>query len=169
MERADKALVNGRITLRPAVLPDDEAFLRELYCSTREDLALLFPEGKMLDQMLTIQYQGQKLSYSTQFPDAKNEIIELEGKAVGRILTDRQVDAIRCVDISLLPEAREAGLGTKVLGFLIEECSRSGLRCELQVLKSNRAQNLYTRLGFVTIADDGVRLSMRLSPKGSKK
>jgi ribosomal protein S18 acetylase RimI-like enzyme len=148
-----------RITLKPVAHPGDDDFLRELYISTRDDLAGLFSDEAQGRALLTIQYNAQNVSYAQQFPGASHDIILLDGDAVGRIMVERRGDAILLVDIALLPEARNRGIGTGLLKMLMEEGRRAAI--ELSVLKTNRARSLYERLGFRIIGDNGTHYLMR--------
>lgn len=152
-----------RITTRQAIVVDDEDFLRELYLTTREDLAGLLTADQ-LRQLVAIQYAAQQRTYSEQFPTASNEIVLLDGRPVGRFLVERRADVIHIIDIALLPEVRGVGVGSILIQRLLRECRAASLPCILQVLKSNRAQRLYARLGFRVMTDDGVRYLMRWEP-----
>ncbi len=77
-----------------------------------------------------------------------------------------QFNAVRLVDISLLPEHRNCGAGSHVIGGLIAESTRSGVPLRLSVLRGNRAARLYQRLGFVKIAEDEMYLQMECKPAG---
>lgn len=148
-----------RIVLRTAKLPDDEALLEHLYLRTRDDLTGVFADAAQTRQLIEIQYRAQMAAYSGQFPDAAYEIILLEDKPVGRVIVDRRPDDVTLVDIALLPEARGLGIGTVVIQRLIDECSNPVF---LEVVKTNRARDLYERLGFRVIDDsDSMRILMR--------
>ena len=156
--------ISARFTLRPVATPGDEDFLRELYIHSRDDLAGVFAEAEQMRHLLLIQFKAQALTYSQQFPDASHEIVELDGEPIGRVMMDRHSGSVHIVDIALIPDARNRGIGTAILGRVIEECALSGSTCTLQVVKTNKAQGLYHRLGFEVVGDDGMRLSMRWSP-----
>jgi ribosomal protein S18 acetylase RimI-like enzyme len=78
----------------------------------------------------------------------------------------RDQNEVRLVDISLLPEHRNGGAGSRVIGGLIAESARSGVPLRLSVLRGNRAARLYQRLGFVKIAEDEMYLQMERKPAG---
>ena len=162
MSHAKKA-IDERVTIRPVIDPEDESFLQELYSSTRDDLRYLSADENQARQLMTMQYLAQKRSYGQQFPNASHEIILLDGKAIGRMIVDRTSDAICLVDLAVLTDERGLGIGTIILDRLIEESSSRNVPIELSVLKTNRAQRLYDRLGFKIYDDDGVRLHMRRS------
>jgi len=92
--------------------PDDEAFLFELYCSTREDLLLL--PGQMGKQLVEMQYKARRAQYASTYPAARHSILLVEGAPVGALIVD-EGKCIRLVDISILPEFRNQGFGTATI------------------------------------------------------
>ena len=60
---------------------------------------------------------------------------------------------IRLVDISLLPEFRNRGLGTSLLRDLFTEAEAAGKPLTIHVEKFNPAMRLYQRLGFVRVPE----------------
>ena len=73
----------------------------------------------------------------------------------------REKSTIELIDISLLPEYRNGGVGTALLGELIEESRKSSVPLRLQVQRNNQAAiRLYQRLGFSTIEQDEVYYRM---------
>lgn len=61
---------------------------------------------------------------------------------------------------------RGQGIGTAVLTRIIEEASASGQDVALDVVKQNRAVQLYRRLGFQITGEDGPKYVMRRSRAG---
>ena len=141
-----KVTLSDRVSLRPAV-PDDEDFLRELYFRYRDDLHGVFDDEAQQNQLLLIQYLGQKQTYSQEFPNADNDIVLLDGEPVGRLLIDRKPDHLFGVDILLLPDRRTHGIGTVLLNRLFGECAQRGVPFRLSVARGNPAVRLYERLG----------------------
>jgi ribosomal protein S18 acetylase RimI-like enzyme len=152
------------ITFR-AIRPDDEAFLYAVYASTRQDeLAPLGWSAAQQEAFLKMQFAAQRRSYTAQFPAADFQIILRHGSPIGRLYIERRRDEIRGIDIALLPECRQAGVGTAVIQGLLAEAARERKPFRIHVEKFNRAQRLYRRLGFATLADDGVYLVMEWRP-----
>lgn len=147
--------------MRSVLLKADEEFLRGLYRDSRSDLDGVFHDEDQQRQLIDIQYRGQTLTYARDFPDASHNIIELDGRPIGRVMVDRQPAFIQLVDLSLVREYRGIGIGTCVLKGLLAECAIKGVPCLLQVLKTNQARDLYERLGFRVEGDDGARFLMR--------
>ena len=154
------------ITLRP-VRPEDEAFLYEVYASTRlDELAPFGWTAARRKAFLKMQFAAQHRSYLAQFPAADFLLILWHDRPVGRLYIERRTDEIRGIDIALLAEYRQAGIGTAILQNLLAEAARAGKPFRIRVTKFNRARRLYERLGFTTLEDDGVYLSMEWSPHG---
>ncbi len=84
----------------------------------------------------------------------------VDGRPAGRLYVDRTAARIQIVDIALLPEHRDAGVGGRLLRQLLAEAAESGLPVSLHVTTHNPAQRLYARLGFVPLAGDEVYLEM---------
>jgi len=132
------------INLREA-LPSDDPFLLEVYASTRsEELEGLGWDENQKHTFIKMQFLARERTY----PKVDNRIILFEGRAVGRILVDRTEAAIRLIDIALLTEHRNAGIGSHVITDLINESATSGKPLKLHVLNSSPAARLYERLGF---------------------
>ena len=79
-------------------------------------------------------------------------------------------DSIILVDIALLAEHRKLGIGARLLRELIEQSESAGIPIRLQVLKTNPAQHLYERLGFVMTGEDELYLQMerRIGTSGDR-
>jgi len=147
-------------SLRPAT-GEDEAFLFELYASTRrEEVAAWGWSEPQRQAFLAMQHAAQRKGYAARFPRADHRIIEAGGRAVGRLLVDRSGREIRLVDIALVPEARGQGIGSRLIGQLLDEAERGARPVRLQVLAGSRAQELYGRLGFRVMAQEPPYLEM---------
>jgi len=152
------------IELRP-FSTDDQDFLYRLYSSTR--LAELAPFGwdtAQQDAFLRMQFNARQRWYEMAYQGADHRLIMVDGEPAGRILVHRGSNAHVLVDIALLTEYRNRGVGTHLLRQLIAEAERDGAAVRLQVLKSNPAYRLYQRLGFVKTGEEGMYFQME---KGS--
>jgi GNAT superfamily N-acetyltransferase len=148
--------------------PGDEAFLREVYASTRqEELEALGLPLEMRAAFLNLQFKAQQRGYHNMFPHAEFDIILLAGQAIGRMVVNRAAVEWLLVDIALLPEHRNQGMGTALVQKLSSEAAAAGQTLRLSVIKGNRAFHLYQRLGFAKISDSGLHDLMELRPAGS--
>ena len=141
--------------LRP-VRPEDEAFLYEVYASSREaELAAWGWNDAQKEAFLRMQFAAQNRHYRTHYPNAEFLIVQLEERPVGRLTVDRGEDAILIVDIALLPAFQGRGVGAAVIGELIAEADRIGRPVRAAVEQSNRALRFYQRQGFVIVGAEG--------------
>lgn len=152
------------ITLRP-VTPEDESFLYRVYAGTREDeLAPLEWDDAQKDSFLRMQFNAQHRFYREQFPSADFDIIQTVDQPIGRLYVDRREDEIRIIDIALLPEHRDSGIGSALLKDLLTEASAAGKPVRIHVERFNPALRLYDRLGFIQVGDNDVYYLMEWSP-----
>jgi ribosomal protein S18 acetylase RimI-like enzyme len=137
-----------RPVLRPA-LPGDEAFLRDLFESSRSDDFALLP-GATRSTLVDLQFRAQAAQYRADYPQAERAMITVGGVSVGQVRTSRQPEATVLVDISVLDTQRGRGIGTAVISALITQADAAGLPVRLSVWALNTAaQRLYARLGFL--------------------
>jgi ribosomal protein S18 acetylase RimI-like enzyme len=140
---------------------EHQDFLYRLYANTREqEFASLGWPAMQLETFLRMQFNAQQRWYETAYAQAEHQIILLNGEPVGRILIDRATDFALLVDIALLAEHRNLGIGARLLRELIEQSEKTGIPIRLQVMKTNPAQHLYERLGFVKTGEDEMYLQM---------
>lgn len=158
------------VTLR-ASRDDDLDFLRELYASTRAgEMALLIDwSAEQKQAFVSQQFEAQHRYYHQQYPAARYDVIELEGGRIGRLyVAEIEADEgtgekaeLRLMDISLLPEQRNRGIGGALVRELLDEAAAAGRPVSLHVEESNPARRLYRRLGFRDVADVGFYKLMR--------
>ena len=150
--------------LRPT-RAEDLGFLREVYAGTRADELARTPwSAEQKDAFLRMQFDAQHTFYHQQFAGAAYEVIELDGVPVGRLYTDRRADEIRILDIALLPEYRNRGIGSRHLRDIQEEARQSGQPVRIHVEVFNPARSLYDRMGFLPVREDGIHLLMEWRP-----
>lgn len=144
------------ITFRP-ICAEDEGFLYRVYASTREDeLKQVDWENAQKEAFLKMQFNAQHSYYMEHYRLATFDIVLVDGEPVGRLYVDRRKAEIRIIDIALLPLFRNRGIGSTLLKELLAEGEQSGRAVTIHVERYNPALNLYTRLGFRHIADNGV-------------
>lgn len=101
------------------------------------------------EAFLRMQYTLRTRSYQLQYPLAEQRIILFEGNRAGALLTSESEDAVRLIDLALLPPYRNRGLGTGVVKELQDNAAAMQKRIQLHVLADNQARRLYERLGFI--------------------
>jgi ribosomal protein S18 acetylase RimI-like enzyme len=152
------------LTLRP-VEEADEPFLYRVYASTREaELALTGWDEGQREAFLRQQFDAQQAHYGQHYRDAAFQVVLRDGVPAGRLYVARWADEIRIVDIALLPQFRNAGIGTALLRGLLEEGATTGKRVSIHVERFNPALRLYARLGFRLVEDKGVYLLLEWTP-----
>ena len=162
--------MDTKVTLRPVTKEDDQ-FLLEVYGSTRADELgqVEWAEGQK-EMFLRWQFDLQRSEYEARFPDARYQLILLDGEPAGRIWTGEDDEQIRLLDIALLPQFQNRGAGTVLLKALMKEAASAGkvLRHMVFVL-NNDGHRFYERLGFVVIEDLGAYKHMEYKPEGLDK
>lgn len=150
--------------LRPADDADREQLL-DVYASTREEelSRVRWPDGAQ-EAFLRQQFDAQDAYYREYYPRATFDVIEVEGRVAGRLYVDRWPAEIRIVDIALMPEFREQGIGGRLLRALLTEAEASGRSLTIHVEQGNPARRLYERLGFVPVAERGFHTLMSAGP-----
>jgi len=148
------------IALRPAQ-PADRDFLARVYASTRMDeLAHVGWAPDQLAGFLEHQFSAQTKHYARHYPDATFDVVLVDGEPAGRLIVDRWEHELRIVDITLLPEFRGRGVGTRLLTDVLGEAEERGAKVSIHVEANNPAMTLYRRLGFSGVSSHGVYLLM---------
>ena len=153
-----------------SITSDDENFLYRLYASTRqEELAQTSWTEAEKEIFLKQQFSAQHQFYMKQFKRAKFDVVLKNSKPIGRLYVDRREDEIRLIDIALMPEFRNMGIGTSLLNDLLDEARKVNKPLRIHVEKYNPALQLYQRLNFKEIKDTGVYYLMEWTPERKEK
>ena len=157
--------MDPRITLRP-IAPDDMELLLRIYRSTREEeLAMVLDwTEETKAAFVRQQFEAQHAWYRDHYEGAQFDVILVDGAPAGRLYVHRRAGEIRLVDITLLPDFREDGLGTSILHDLLAEGREVGKPVTIHVEVYNPAMRLYERLGFVPVEERGPYRLMKWSP-----
>lgn len=144
------------VSFRP-IAPEDMDFLLQVYRSTREDEMAMVVDwsSEMKDAFIRQQFNAQHAWYQEHYTGAEFLVILVNGVPSGRLYVHRREKEIRLVDITLLPEYRNTGLGTAVLRDLLAEGEAAGKPVTIHVEIYNPAMRLYERLGFRPIEERG--------------
>lgn len=161
MTDADSA---NSITVRP-VAPGDEELLLKIYQSSRgDDLRGLGWDEDRISEFLEMQYEAQQHFFDSEYQRANDEIILLAGEPAGRLIVERREYEIRFIDMALLPEHRNNGVGAFLIGKLQDEARRQSKPLRLQVIRFSRAVNLFERAGFARTSETGTHFQMEWTP-----
>ena len=144
-----------RTSLRPVTASDRE-FLIGLYATTRNDLLSLPLDEEQRDALVRMQFHAQDVHFRQTNPSARLDVVEVDGRPIGRLYVDLRPTDLRIIDISLLPELRGAGLGSALIRTVQQDAAACERTVSLHVAMGNPAARLYARLGFRLAEDLGV-------------
>ncbi|MFN2529913.1 MAG: GNAT family N-acetyltransferase [Pyrinomonadaceae bacterium] len=168
MLNTSEPLAAGLVTLRK-IVSEDEPLLLKIYASTREDELKLVPwTAEQILAFVTMQWQAQTTHYATYYPTADYNVILYQNEPAGRIIVERRDNRILLIDIAVLREFRNRGIGTYLLQQLLDESDAARKRIDLQVQKFSPALRLYERLGFSVSEDLGLDFEMVRLPVGQR-
>ncbi|HET9526146.1 MAG TPA: GNAT family N-acetyltransferase [Pyrinomonadaceae bacterium] len=156
------------VSLRP-VTPADREFLVAVYGGTRaQELAQVAWDEGQKEAFVRWQFERQEEEYKQRYPDARYSVILVDGVPAGRIWVGVDDKQIRLLDIAIVPQFQNRGVGTQLLRQLMTEATQANkpLRHMVFVLNDN-AHRFYERLGFVTIEDLGGYKHMEWDPRQS--
>jgi GNAT superfamily N-acetyltransferase len=92
-------------------------------------------------------------------------VIEVEGGLAGCIALRPDVDAHWLEHFYIDPRLQGTGIGSAVLGRLLERCDREHLVVRVNVLHGSRARWLYERHGFTAVTETPVDIFMLRAPR----
>jgi ribosomal protein S18 acetylase RimI-like enzyme len=151
-----------RAKRRPAV-EADEQFLRDLYASTRPEVADWPDEAR--EAFLAHQFEAQRTGWGHTFPGSDHEVIVVGDGPVGRIWVHWSDVECLIVDLALLPEHRRQGIGTQVVEELLADANRAGVPARAHVERTNMPSvAFWTRLGFQEIGGDALFIEIAREP-----
>lgn len=84
----------------------------------------------------------------------KAHIILLNDEPVGLLKINKTGDKTEVLQLQIDPAQQGKGLGKTILNDILKESSAEGKTVSLSVLKTNKAQNLYSGLGFKIVDED---------------
>jgi ribosomal protein S18 acetylase RimI-like enzyme len=150
------------IALRPATPADDE------FCYQLHKAAM----GGYIAAIWGWDEQVQRGFQARSFNPRRWQIITAGGADAGMLDVERRPGEIYLSRIEIHPRHQGQGIGTRLIGALIDEAARHGQDLVLDVLTVNdRAQALYRRLGLTEVGrhgDNNVKITMRLRPPGAR-
>jgi ribosomal protein S18 acetylase RimI-like enzyme len=151
-----EAAASFGIAYRP-MTDADLPFIARLYASTRtREMAATGWPAETRAAFLDQQHRAQHAHYRSVYPGAEWLVVERAGAPVGRLYLDEGAEDLHLIDVSLLPEARGAGLGGAILADLLGQARALGKSVSLHAESSNRARALYLRLGFAVEPGEGL-------------
>ena len=153
------------VNLRP-VTAEDGAFLLVLYKSSRgDDLRGLGWDETRISEFLDMQYEAQQRFHANEYKKPLDQIVMRSGKPVGRLTFEPREHEIRCVEVALMPQHRNGGIGTQLISGLQDQARKQKKPLRLQVIRFSRAVSLLERLGFQRISETGTHFQMEWAPE----
>lgn len=161
MQNSHNAEVAFRSLGLRSAIAEDEPFLWDLFASTRvQELALMGLPEHQKEAFITMQFNAQRRQYGMSYPHANHSIVLWNEAPIGRLLVDKGDREFTLVDVALLMNYRNIGIGTHLMQSLLKEAATAGKPVRLHVLATGDARRLYERLGFSRIGGDSVYLEM---------
>jgi len=91
----------------------------------------------------------QRDAFQKRFAAYTVSVIEDGSRSVGSLWLEQRPDSLSIHDLATEPASQGRGIGTAVIGMVIEQGAARGLPIVLSVVPANpRAMSLYERLGF---------------------
>jgi ribosomal protein S18 acetylase RimI-like enzyme len=112
-----------------------------------------------------MQFTAQKEHYAAVYPQARHDVICVNETPVGRIYLDRSAVGFHILDITVLPEYRNQGIGSEMLRRLLAEAGQNGKAVTIYVEIFNPSVRLFERLGFQRDEEKGFQLRMKWRAK----
>jgi ribosomal protein S18 acetylase RimI-like enzyme/sugar lactone lactonase YvrE len=178
---------------RRAAADDAPLLLALIAAEKTAEFAPLGLSPEQLQPLIEMQCRAHQLSVTQNHPAAVDMVLLLaDGTPVGRLLVERQfadsnarqladpdagqiadpkarhANAFRTLDLAVLPEYRNRGIGTWALRQLQQLAELEDVAIHLRVFHTNPALRLYERLGFHTVSHDEVSFEMQWLPSTAK-
>lgn len=142
--------------------PEDDAFLREVYRSTRAAETASFGwASDAADGFIDMQYFARKGAYEIQFPQSECMVIEFNGQPAGSVILQETPDELRLVDIAVVPLFKRQGIGKSVITRLQARAAARDIPIVLHVDSGNlSAIAFYTEMHFETVEQGQIQHRM---------
>ncbi|HUA59411.1 MAG TPA: GNAT family N-acetyltransferase [Verrucomicrobiae bacterium] len=151
------------VHLRDATVAD-EPFLFDLYAAVRAPEFALLPEAQR-QHLIRMQYAAQTGAYRAMYPGTGYQIILRGSEPMGRIWITELPGEFRLVDIALLPEGRNRGVGSALLRDLQGRAQAEGKRISSSVFRFNPGSlRWHQKLGFRVVSEDEIRIDLEWLP-----
>lgn len=135
----------------------DKELLFRIYSSTRMQEMQQLPgwSDEMKEGFLQQQFNAQHFHYHNNYKGANFWMIERNGEAIGRLylLEDFEKNTFLVIDITLLPQWRNKGIGEIIFRDIMKTAGDKGYTVTLHAELFNPAIHLYKRLGFEIISE----------------
>ncbi len=138
----------------PPITRSDEPFLSALYATTRAaEMAIVPWNNEQKAAFLQSQFLAQHQHYISKYPQGKFQTIVLDSQQIGRLYVNESENEICIIDLTILPEFRNQGFGTKIISDILQAAEKP---VQIYLESFNQSINLFKRFGFQVIADEGL-------------
>lgn len=164
-------LTDLSLSLRP-IQDEDLSVLCKIYGSSREKELQQVSNWTLEQKQAFVEQQflAQHEYYQKNYIGAGFYVIKKSEEVVGRLYIHQnfQGNGIRIIDIALLPDWQNLGIGKSILNDVLKEAEVLAKPVSIHVESFNPAKKLYESLGFKKISEtNGVYhlMEWRLAPK----
>ena len=102
--------------------------------------------------------------FAAAWSEAEHEIIMCDDSPCGYLCLEDRGDDLYLRELVVDSGFQRKGIGTKLLQDIIDEAGRRNLRVALRTQTTNRAVNLYRRIGFQEIGHTDSHIMMEWRP-----
>jgi GNAT superfamily N-acetyltransferase len=149
-------LTDKTLSLRP-IQDEDLVVLSEIYGSTREEELKQVTHWSDQEKQAFIlqQFLAQHDYYQKNYIGAAFYLIFKNKTPIGRLYIHQnfQGNGIRIIDIAMLPNWRNKGIGSSILEDILTKATQLNKPVSIHVESFNPAKHLYERLGFEKISE----------------
>ncbi|AGY75266.1 GNAT family N-acetyltransferase [Clostridium autoethanogenum] len=153
---------SNSISLCPAE-PKDYEFLLKVFKEGRPELNFIsnLSEEKKED-IIVEQFKIQQQQLARMYPKAEFYIVKLNDESVGRLYLHRGEANYRILEIGLLEQYRNQGIGRRTMKLIIENAIKERKNLSLQVIWfNNKAFLFYEKLGFKITENNNIFCEMQ--------
>lgn len=126
----------------------DAAFERQLFAESRDDLLLLVP-GDTRDVIVDMQFRAQRREWRRDFPSVRHEVLLVRDVRAGHVLVAEDAATLTIVDLIIRTGLRGLGLGSLLVGELVDEADATDRTVRTRVWAANGgARRFFAGNGF---------------------
>lgn len=143
-----------KVALRPAS-DADRSFVESVYFDTHRWLIekLFGRRGEEIERQ----------NFAASYDQVNTSIVLVDGSIAGWLTVVRRFDAVTLKQIYLSASWQNQGIGTRLIGRLIDEARGAHVPLRLSTAKINPARSLYERLGFRSVRETEHKVYMELT------
>ena len=139
-----------------------------LRASRASDLEVLFPihcevmRGYIEQATGAWDEDAERARFLAEFPIGRAQVILVGYEIAGAIDVQRHPDRWTINHIEVAPEWQNQGIGSILIGRILDQARAAGVPMDLEVLRVNHAaRRLYDRLGFIEVGETATHWRMR--------